>query len=790
MSDYPISAEEPFSLILAADYRFGTQKMGNETVWEVQPDGGGSGGLSLYSTLALSASSIRIFPFFSNQIETRTKLSQFVKPLVVQAVFPSYARFVLEPFEDIVVKIEYWVKESNLTLGRIIISNGSSTQFIGSTSWAMQFVPLEGGSNMKIIKTRSHPYLLGKTTRDYLVFLSNGAPSAGKYGQISLENNHSIQPGTQQVYHWAFAREASESAAIINANSHLNINWEAEVARVEVIGQRDHYYFQTGNREWDIALSAGQKLAHQVILHPSHTPTELVFLKNRTPEQNFPVETPPFTYADNIQANVLDLWYLLQVNPALAPFVRAKITEVLLAFDKPDEGVNQSERVNLLHSKLPFPLVAASLVETFPMSADQDWLKENFGRLCNYLSAWLSVSAEENNDSIPTWSNALQTLFEDLPIHNRWNQDGEGIDTKYIISPMLLSLLLREIQHTLELGKSFKEAHELNWLEQKESFLREQLNTLWDGRKHRYHYADKSTNKSFKTKNIFTCQGSGKFSINRKLNTINRLSLRLFSQQEHTHNARILLEGELEGKSVIEEITPRSIHWYGQNGFYTSVNVFDRIVQVEVHHAPQSDTLSIRTCNFALTDLTLGLPLWANACDPKRAKILIEDWLIPEYMQASGFPLLPMSEQPMKNDKFNIVDLELNCLLLHGLVQYGYDKDAIQLLSNNMYAIKKNLKLFHRMMQQYDASDGYGTGEYNIIKGAPPITIFLKLAGIKKWSRREVIIDNISVYEKPITILYNGFTIKTTSSGHQFFSPGGAIIETTGKGPHLIRIPE
>ena len=89
MSDYPISAEEPFSLILAADYRFGTQKMGNETVWEVQPDGGGSGGLSLYSTLALSASSIRIFPFFSNQIETRTKLSQFVKPLVVQAVFPS-----------------------------------------------------------------------------------------------------------------------------------------------------------------------------------------------------------------------------------------------------------------------------------------------------------------------------------------------------------------------------------------------------------------------------------------------------------------------------------------------------------------------------------------------------------------------------------------------------------------------------------------------------------------------------------------------------------------------------
>ncbi len=790
MPDFPLYQNEPFSLILAADYRLGTQDLEKETVWEIQLDGGESGGLSLYSTLALSASSLRIFPLFSNQSETKIRLSQFAGPLMIQEISPSYSRFRLEPFQGIIVRLEYWVKESNLILGRISINNSSATQFNGSNSWAVKLVPLEGGSNMKIVNTSSHPYLLGKTTHEHLVFLSNGAPSAGKFGQISLENELLLQPGAQQVYHWAFAREMSKSAAVISANSNLNLNWDAETARIEVLSQKAVYFFQTGNRDWDFALDAGQKLAHQLILHPSHAPKELVFLKNRTSEQNFPIKRSTASGATSSLANVRDLWYALQVNPAISHLVKEKVTEILQDFQSLEEARKKFDFSNFLMPKLPFPLLATTAFEIFQMESDQDWLRENFGNLCNYLKMWLSYQENEDNDFVPIWSNALQSLYEDLPIHNRWNRDGEGIETQFVISPMLLALLYQEIHHALNLGKILHDYQNCAWLELKQVFLQNQINQLWDGRKHRYSYADLSTHKALHSKQIFTCQGSGNFAVNKKIGNKYRLSLRLLSQQEHTRNVTLILKGELDENTIVEEIKPRNIHWYGQHGFYTTRNVFDKVIEIEVFQVPDSDSVTIHTSNFSVCDISLGLPLWAGACDAKRAQVLIEKWLIPEFLQASGLPLVPMKDQPEKNDKFNNVDLPFNCMLLQGLLQYGYENAACQIVSNNLHAISKNLKLFHRMMQQYDASDGYGTGEYNIIIGAPPTSVFLKLAGINKWSRSEVIIDNISCFEKPITILYRGNTIRTTPSGHRFSSPGGMIIETSGKGPHHIRIPE
>ncbi len=790
MPDFLLHQNDPFNLILAADYRLGTQDLEKETVWEIQLDGGESGGISLYSTLALSASSLRIFPLFSNQSETNIKLSQFVSPLVIREISPSYARFQLEPFQGIIVRLEYWVKESSLILGRICVSNSSTTYFNGSNSWAVKLVPLEGGSNMKIVNTSTHPYLLGKTTHENLVFLSNGAPSAGKFGLNSLENELSLQPGAQQVFQWAFAREMSKSAAIISANSNLNLNWDAETARIEVLSQKDLFVFQTGNRDWDIALDAGQKLAHQLILQPAQAPKNLVFLKNRTPEQNFPIKSSNLRGINFSLSNVRDLWYALQVNPAISHLVKEKISEILQDFQSLEVARKKFDFSNFLLPKLPFPLLVTIVSEVFQMENDQEWLRENFASLCNYLKLWLSLQENEGNDFIPTWSNALQSLYEDLPIHNRWNRDGEGIETPYILSPMLLSLLFQEIQQAINLGKILQDYQNCDWLEQKQVFLQQQINLLWDGRKHRYRYADIFTHKALHSKQLFSIQGSGKFTVSKKLGNKYRLSLRVLSQQEHTRNVTLIISGENDGNRIVEDIKARNIHWSGQHGFYTTRNIFDKVFGIEVYQLPNSDSVSIHTSNFSVCDISLGLPLWAGACDVKRAHVLIEKWLLPEFLQASGLPLVPMKDQPDKNDKFNNVDLPINCMLLQGLLQYGYENAARQIVSNNLHAISKNLKLFHKMMQQYDASDGYGTGEYNIIIGAPPTSVFLKLAGINKWSRSEVIIDKISCFEKPITILYRGNTIYTTPTGHRFCSPGGMIIETTGKGPHHIRIPE
>ena len=92
-------------------------------------------------------------------------------------------------------------------------------------------------------------------------------------------------------------------------------------------------------------------------------------------------------------------------------------------------------------------------------------------------------------------------------------------------------------------------------------------------------------------------------------------------------------------------------------------------------------------------------------------------------------------------------------------------------------------------MKNYDASDGYGSGDYNIINGMVPLRTFLQLAGIKKWSKSEIILESTNIFENPVNIRYRGIRVHCNKNGHQIISPGSRIIETTGKGPHRIKLP-
>ena len=168
----------------------------------------------------------------------------------------------------------------------------------------------------------------------------------------------------------------------------------------------------------------------------------------------------------------------------------------------------------------------------------------------------------------------------------------------------------------------------------------------------------------------------------------------------------------------------------------------------------------------------------------------MDNSLISDFLQPFGLPYVPLSDQKTNTEIFNNVDLPLNCMVMQGLLQYGYSQEVRQIWTSNMLAVAKNLKLFRRFLKQYDASDGYGTGEYNIINGIPSTSLFLNLIGIERWTKTEVVINRKSVFEEPMILRYRGNIIKTTTTGHEFLSPGGKKIITIGDGPHLIRIPD
>ncbi len=789
MTEKQITPQDPYSLIIAVENQSDCSKIENEAVWEIQLDGGENGGLSLYTTLSLNASSLRIFPIFSNKAETKIKLSQFTKPISIIKILPAYAKFRLEPFPGLIVNIEYWAKESNLLLGRIYLTNSSKTPFDGSIAWAVQLLQLNDVSNMSVLRNAANPYLYGKTTQDHLAFVLNGAPDVGKFGQFSVENSLELAPSAQQVFQWAFTAEKDKDSAFRTANLWANRPLEAEIARMEVDHQRDIYQIETGNREWDLALSLSQTSAQQLVCRSANGPPNTYIFKSRTPEQKNLPDSAVSKGMQSNQMNPLELWYLMQVLPSIAPVILDNLTEILAKLNTQTDLVT-TDSSHYKQQYFPYPILATTILQILQYSPNRTWLQDHFNSLINYLKLWFGSNLTGSSSTIPTWQNSLHSLVENNPIHNRWSIYGEGLNTQYIKSPMLLSLLLQEIKNTKKLGKLIADQPAQDWLDEKESFLIKQINSLWDGKKHHYVYKDIATDKSYLGTRLISASGSGKYRTNKKLRFPQRLNLRFHSQQEHTRNVKLVLYGEHQSVPIVEEIKPRDIHWFGQDGFYTSHAIFEQLIKIEIFQFPASDSVIVQTCDFARTDLSLAFPIWATDAEEKKMKLMVEKWLIPDLMQPFGLPMVPISEQPPQSDQFNSVNLTLNCFLLQGLLQYDYDHFAKQIFTNNLLAVTKNLKLFHRFMQQYDASDGYGTGEYNIINGLIPISIFLNLAGIRRWSTSEVIIDNISAFEKPITIFFRGNTIKTSSFGHTFYSPGGTIITTTGKGPHHIRIPE
>ena len=437
---------------------------------------------------------------------------------------------------------------------------------------------------------------------------------------------------------------------------------------------------------------------------------------------------------------------------------------------------------------IAFPIFASLSIEIHDFDPDESWLKTIFPKLINYLKYWFSENQDHDQDGFPEWSNAIHSLYENLPIHDRWNPTGVGIFSKWIESPMLASLLIKELKSCIQISEIIGNDLQSHWLESKLTNLSKSLQTTWSRKKKQFLYRDSVLHTSYTGITLFKDYVSGSIKLNKKLRTNQRLVFHFTSQHENTRDVKIFIHGKTPEGETVEEISPRQIRWNGKTGFVTSSFAFTTILVIEFQHLLKDEYLELKTADFTTTDITCLLPLWAEESSPKRTKSLV-DWINNEFLQPYGLPLVPYKLQPEKIDLYNVVDLPVNTLVTMGLIGCGYRDEAMTLWSNNINAITKNLKLFHKFMKYYDASDGYGSGDYNIINGMVPLRVFIKLAGIKKWNSKEIIIDSTSQFEEPVNIRYRGITVHCSQHGHQIISPGSKIIETIGNGPHKIKLP-
>lgn len=781
-----VAPQDPFSLILVNDSQLSEEEMSFDNTWEIQYEGGELGGISLYSTLGLQALSLRITPIFSNLNESRINLNQFEKKPNITEILPNYTNISVEVFAGILFNLEYFISNSYSIYGQVSIQNKSSQKFTGNLQYLVSLKPLSGGNRMKGMQSDSNFVLEGKTKDLFSVFYLSGLSQPGKLGQSSITSNIEIDSGSTQRFKWCLVFDQDKFRSLERVAEYQAIDFDKLTTRNKLFHQRDIFFFDTGNAEWDNALLFSQNSAKQLIVRGTEKQHKNSLIQSRHPEKTiYYPETS--TKRKNEGISPIQLWYFLQALPKQLILIQ-DVFEEFMDFQRDDgfipDHLNPSNFLARFHA---FPIFATIAQEILDVQRSQDLAIAYLNKLISYLQYWLSTTSD---NSSPFWENALQSLYEDLPIHNLWDKDGYGINSRWIESPFLNSLLVIECEKCLQIADQFMiDFPERNWLEEKKTNLLKSIDDSWNPKQKYFAYRDPQTKKSPGKVLILTKNGSGIHTLEKKLRSPQRLTVRVITHPELSRKITVEIRGMLENQEILEIIKPRNFQWSTTTGFSTTENVFESISSINILGLPDDNSVEVSTSQYSMMDLSLFLPLLIKDNNKKRIQQMIDQWLEKEFLSNFGFSSLPKKYLSTRINHLNSVDIPLNSFILEGLIENKQFDLAKKVFINLMKVVIKNLRLSKKFVKLFDANDGTCKGEYNIINGMIPLKIFFRLIGIHRWTDNEIEFIGSSIFKDDIKIFYRGLKVICSQKGHTIITSGGKNIELKAKNFQKIKIP-
>ncbi|HSM26167.1 MAG TPA: hypothetical protein VK856_14985, partial [Anaerolineaceae bacterium] len=565
---YPtkFNPKDPFSLILSQDTRSAKDIPAIDNVWEIQFDSGEFGGISLFSTLSLRALGLRITPIFSSQGENRIDITQFSSEPQVQSLCPDYAKIHAEVFPSILMNMEYWVPNSYMISGVINIVNSSNKKFEGDVQYIVNLKPVEIGKIMTGLQSDRHFFLEGRTKNLAPIFYLSGNAHTGKYGQSSIETNFQIGSDEVHKIEWCLTFLDDIDSSIVAIKNMNNHDFEKQAARIELNTQSERFLISSGKPDWDKAILASQHAATQLIISNTYN-DHISLVDSLHPEKTIFSQLPP---ANQLSEGIspLQLWYFSQVLPGQSNIILDSLLEFFE--NQTEDGFipNHSNPENYQYKFHAFPIFARIAYLMLIHIENQELVKQIFQNLVLYLQKWLNV---DQLDSSPHWTNSIQSLYENLPIHNFLNQNGNPVHTRWIQSPFLITLLLQEIEYCLKISNHVSmDFPEKEWLQEQKFYLGNQLKNLWDTKLKIFRYKDIQTKRLSRRYRILSINQSGEFQVGKNFKNSERISLKISSNKEFSRNTTVNISGFLKGKEISESFVPRQFEWNHTIGYATS----------------------------------------------------------------------------------------------------------------------------------------------------------------------------------------------------------------------------
>ncbi|MCZ2128078.1 MAG: hypothetical protein LC099_09940 [Anaerolineales bacterium] len=792
MRDWSLHLGDPLHLTLAADARLCSTDYVNDHIWEAElgDNDAERSFFGLSTTFGARARSMRLFLRFSENGVSLTDPNAFsVKP-TLRRFYPNFLTFDFVPFESLHAALDLWTPESPAVAGRVTVVNKTSAARVVQLEVCAALSPLGGQS---IIPTQQQlvNILAGQSGGIAPVIFMTGGPKHGAGPFASLLLDLELGPGAARTISFAQAALDTVPNGFDLARKTAARPWQAELARIEILDAAQTYDIRTEDPEWDAALAFSQKAAHGLMMSGGALP-QPSFVQARSPNHGFSNKGDGTDYPPAWNGQfALDAYYLANVLRAAPQTAKNLLLNFLSAQNEDGEADGKPGIANQRGRFLSPPLLASLAQAYFQATQDVDFLRETFPKLVKFFWSWFSAAHDRNRDGVPEWDNPLQTGYEDNPLFDLWDAKAQGVNISTVHSPALEAALYREARMLIRLGRKLgKPDEETALIYAQAEKLKEALNASWNPSADFYAYRDADTKATSEAKVVARRKGDGTTRPKFESETPVRLVVEVQSEDPLPSRPEAeICEYFIKAKGEMEVVGASQFQRREGGWIATTQTTFSRIGRIAVKGLGAEDKLIVRAADLSAEDLTLTLPLWAQALDEQRASALIGRNLMTNERFAKRFGLSALAGAIKKNvENVAAVNPEFNLLIAEGLLAYGFRAEAARIVSRMMNAIVQNLKQNRAFFARYHAEKGTGIGERNSVGGLAPVGLFMRALGVTIFSDTRVRLEGRNPFPFSTTIKHKGLTVVRGLEQTTITFPNGESAIVKDEAPQIVEM--
>lgn len=778
MRNWDLPFDDPQLLTLAADARFCKIDVFDDQIWELSLGRREPPSLMMYTTYGLRAQSMSVFPRFLFNDQVYIDPMAFLKKPALQYFLPNYISLNLSVSAELACTAEYWAPDSHTVAGSYQFVNTGNKVLTLRFELCSNLKPLDEGENMRTAVMGDSAVLMGKTVNLAPVCLLAGVSQTADSPFPTLWQDFQIVPGKSRSVYWALASETDAQASLEHAREILSPNWEARIARVMMENDSQNLDIYTGDPGWDWALAAAQRSAFSLVMNPESETTP--FVKSRRVDMGYSfAEEGKGVIPQWKNPSALDAWVLSGfLLPGGADLVQSILDHFLSKY-RPALSISRDTTRRSFREVLDQPVLCTLAEELYEISGDRAWLADSIEALTTYFRLWFTPDQDKDLDGFPEWQNIEQSGLEDSPLFERWKEDTQGLNIRMVESPALPAFLFRECTSLIKLIRAAGREDLLPEFEGLPEKLAGHVNDTWNERSSAFFFRDYATHQTQNGKELFKGQGNGVFQVNASFSKPQRLLVQISGKDDTRRRFKILLSGQKSGETVQETVDFFTVSWLHGRAYYTCSNLFTRLDTVEISAISPADEICILGVYHQMTDISTLLPIWAGCLDAQHAGKLIEKNIHKRYWTPYGLPVCAKTS----TGRFKACDkvsMPWNQLIGEGLIAYGRQKLAVELVDSLMKTVNTSLARYHEFMEEFHAHGAEPSGEAGNLRGFTPRRLFLACLGVQYVQSNHLRLSGQNLFPWPVTVKYKGVSLTRHAEETTITFTTGQTITVTG----------